>query len=1117
MNSQQSYRINNSKKKHYINVSDINNIEEKIKMISNEEDNDSTETKKYEYFPIASEKSKNGGHTIYLVTNGDEINNENIKGNDKDYSNIEKKPIEKRNIKNLIEQRSIEFKIYDNKFGNLLNGSRNLRKNNSSETLNINNYNKLNNININNIKIINKDFSLKDGNIKILKIHPGDKYFNPLKLNQIKKQKKFIKSFDSNTINIRNRNKAYKKKINIKQNSFHKKDNKNKVKNNLSELKIDNNDIIIEKNSITEPNFEQSIEIKKNNFSNNNSLLDSLSKNINNFSILNNSYEVKDTINSLYNSLNFVKNNLNDDLNNSKIMENNFLSGIKNEDRKNSLKKAIFIYNRLKTYDTHQKFNYNLSLTSKLYKEIKEKDENISFNNNNNILENNNIEEDENENEFSFNSNLKKTNLENNLSKNNNIIEKNNNNIEQNIINGKEDKNDNINNIVDENIRDINNIVDHDIIQNEDCVNIKDNDNNSDYIDINQKDKDNNKNNSDFIDINNKNNIDDIDINNENIKDNYNNENNNDYIDKNNDKNNSHDIENNDDNNINKNNIETNYGINNIVSFNKELNNFEKIINKENIIKEDISKEDNSLNENSDEINEDNKSIKLNNKTFEIDDSSKQPYFIRKVIREEHYYIDENGEEKLLEVKQKYINNEDDQPKFNSPYIRKNISMKNSLNLSKIKENNNDYQNNNNIINNDKEEYKTVNNKKNIQNQTYDVNLENMSIKEILEEEENKQSESKENDANVSELSDSKKEKLDKKVNFSLDFESYLLNNMYNIKSEKKKKNTYNFIKNNHTYQKSPNPSKENVDFFGLKKNKSNLVKNIFNIKKEKPVVLKSSNLENITSRVSRPFQTLIINSSKTKEDTISSNHNTINNNISTNKYKDNNYSNITKYKNHFSKLDKAICLKKTGPKSNFMTNNDKNKHQNKDLNKNHVFHEIKISKNKNKNKLTSNSQSNYFSKELSLDELNVSNLTYRNPVNIEQNKEQNKEENKEQNKEQKNRFDNQKSNIQKYFSLDTSMFKQKNFSNKSNSESYFTINMRNINKNNNSNEKAHHKYYESKSIKNNKKIVENESGAYTGRHKENLSDLNKDNLNNSSNKDKNKLKDQYFYQKMGL
>lgn len=326
---------------------------------------------------------------------------------------------------------------------------------------------------------------------------------------------------------------------------------------------------------------------------------------------------------------------------------------------------------------------------------------------------------------------------------------------------------------------------------------------------------------------------------------------------------------------------------------------------------------------------------------------------------------------------------------------------------------------------------------------------------------------------------------------------------MYNISSEKKKKNTYNFIKNNHTYQKYPNSSKENVDFFGIKKNKSNLVKNIFNIKKDKPVVLKTSNLENISSRLSRPSHTLIIYNSKTKEDTISSNHNTINNNISTNKYKDNNYSNITKYNNHFPKLNKVICLKKTSPKSNLMTNNDKNKHQKKHLNNNHVFHEIKISKNKNKNKLTSNSQSNYFSKELSLDELNVSNFTYRNPIN------------NEQNKEQKNIFDNKKSNIQKYFSLNTSMYKQKNFSNKSNSDSYFTINVRNNNKNNNSNEKGNHKYYESKSIKNNKNNVDNESGAYTGRHKENSSVLNKDNLNNSSNKDKNKIIGKYFYQKM--
>ena len=49
--------------------------------------------------------------------------------------------------------------------------------------------------------------------------------------------------------------------------------------------------------------------------------------------------------------------------------------------------------------------------------------------------------------------------------------------------------------------------------------------------------------------------------------------------------------------------------------------------------------------------------IQLNN--IKYINNSKPGYFVRKVIREEHYYIDENGKEKILQVNQEFINNED--------------------------------------------------------------------------------------------------------------------------------------------------------------------------------------------------------------------------------------------------------------------------------------------------------------------------------------------------------------------------------------------------------------------------------------------------------------------------
>ncbi len=438
MDYQRIIKEHNSYKKEFISSPrQNNNIQENGNIASNLQINDPLRIKQYQYFPIESEKSKNGGHTIYLVTNGGPY--KNIKTNNNDLF-IKDDPIKKINKKNLIEQRSIEFKIDKSKFSNLLNGSIHLKENKSQKKLNIQNIN--NKTKFNNIKILNKDLSIKDDNKKNIKINLKD-------IKQAKKSKKIFKSMEYNNSNFlnqnRRRNNDFQKKINIKQSSTNNNGISNeddKYSNSLSQLNLSRNDII-KKNrteySISDSIFDNLNENKKTNLSNNNSLLDSFVKNLNNLSLLSHSFEVKDNINFLYNSLNFVKNNLNDDLNNSKIMDKNFLSGMKNEDRKNSLKKALSIYNRLKAHDKQQKINYDFSLTSEINKEINdkkinEKDGNISFNNdkdnnnknNNDKLYNNNIEEEENENEFSFNSNLKKMNLENNLSQKNNINDENN-------------------------------------------------------------------------------------------------------------------------------------------------------------------------------------------------------------------------------------------------------------------------------------------------------------------------------------------------------------------------------------------------------------------------------------------------------------------------------------------------------------------------------------------------------------------------------------------------------------------------------------------------------------------------------------------------------------------
>ena len=355
---------------------------------------------------------------------------------------------------------------------------------------------------------------------------------------------------------------------------------------------------------------------------------------------------------------------------------------------------------------------------------------------------------------------------------------------------------------------------------------------------------------------------------------------------------------------------------------------------------------------------------------------------------------------------------------------------------------------------------------------------------------------------NSSEFLDTNRERFYKKDDYlkECDDEEYL-NSVNNISLESKEKNQYNNIKNNYTYQKSNNSSKEKDDYFDIKSNNLNLKKDIFKIKKRNPIIVNKTNLGTFSSRLSRPYPLITDNSSK-KKDNISLNIK-INNNVNTNRYKDYNYLNKNYVDTHL-KTTRDSKLKKVSTDS--ILKKHKNKYENRDYNKNHVFHEIKISK----NKVISNSQSNYYTKDYSLDELNISNFTNKYSINSEMNKEPN------------NRFYNQNSNTQNYYDLNSSIYIKKNLANKSNSESYFSINPINYKNNNrnNKNEKAHHKYYESKSIKKNLKDSSNENNnnninnnKYKGRYLAYSSAFNKPNSKNSLHKEKNKPKDKYFYQ----
>ena len=1080
-----------SDQKEYDNNKNRNNHSSK-NILYKSNSNNHQKSNPCEYYPIESDKSKNGGHTIYLVTkaeenfnedNGDEINeprnynganiNENIKDINASNSKVDDL---------LISQRSIELQINKGKFIYFLNGSQTFKPDNNNNY--DSDYRAVRNRNLRNV-FSNKDLNKDKNNIK--SVSNNFKSLNRRKITdenrKLKLNYKKINEKD-NKNNSLNKSTAYIRKINIKQKSnkengiLNEHSNSNSKKLNRSVLlKYGKNQKLDILKTIPESKFKNLDDIVKHSLTKNNSLFDLFPKSKNK-SDMNRSNNKKDNINSFYNSLEYFKNNINEDLDNSKIMEKSFLCGMKNEDRKKSLKNAITIYNRFKSFGKFKKMNLYSNplspLATKIKYDINKDDKTDDINNNKNNNE----------------KNIDDKNIDNNKV----IDDVDNDNIEKN--------NENNNN---------ENIYESSIINFNDTINIKEEKENESFGGENidhefsftseLKKNEETKDNINIEENTSKNNIlkdnELIDVLSTEIIDQSNKEEKiekrekREKREKEEDK---EDIKN--ENNIHKNlnksvDIKSNKKQTRNIDFNLDINN-------------DINKT----------INEENINTKKN----------KPSYFVRKVIREEHYYIDENGKEKLLEVKQRLINDEANIKKFKkTPYVKKNLSVKglNSKNKRKDEKNRNTYfkthRYNNYIVNMDENDrdkisknFKKLNKLKKKINLTY---LENENKEKMPERTVSK--EIKLDESNLTEIMPDSI--LSKQNDIFKDFNKFFFKNKQienNLNDINNKKNTAYFqikTEDNKIYKKNFNEPASVKQRNILSLNKNNLEqKDIFNIKKEKPIIIKSVNFYDKSSKLTRykPFLNIKSNSNEKIKINISDKKNN-NNNVNESPVKEeegkeedeNEKENKLKEIDSYIKVNKMENYKKINTEKILNMNNKIIKNYPKrDFNKNHVFHEIKASKN-SKKRLSSNSQSNYFTHDVSNDDLNTSNRTHEysiNTLNTER---------------RRNLMINiHNSNTKNANNLSKTMEKQKNFENKSNSESYFILNSRISNRNNK--EKNHHRYYESRSTKNKLKESDNESDVNTRRYTTNYSfALDK---NNYKNLYKNDSRDRYFYQNWG-
>ena len=329
--------------------------------------------------PPISKKLSNGintkkeGRIIYLATDNEEyklnLQTDNINNNEltnkKSLQNI-KIELDKiiHNYNNLMSQRSIELNIDKNKIKKIPNGFL-MTKPKKSKKIKVykNKKNNLNTLNQGNKYDFSKYKNINNINSELNDLNQNNK--------QIKNGTKISQSTDNVVTKFNNNKNTYIRKINIQRNPTKENDSINKnqktnilesnANNILSDLEISRNEIIKPKLQTYYTSNEPELKTKKINekkASNNEPILDILVKFENNSSHLNRSLEIKEN-NSFYNSINVFNDSVNEKLNNCKIMDDAFLSGIKNEDRKNSLKNAIAIYNRFKK--KNNKFtNFNI-------------------------------------------------------------------------------------------------------------------------------------------------------------------------------------------------------------------------------------------------------------------------------------------------------------------------------------------------------------------------------------------------------------------------------------------------------------------------------------------------------------------------------------------------------------------------------------------------------------------------------------------------------------------------------------------------------------------------------------------------------------------------------------
>ena len=236
-----NYNNNNQNKFKNINI----NISPQTEM------NIPIKTNKREYFPIESDKSKTGGHTIYLVTEDTNFNNEIEKVKipkkisedneeeyeDKDISDENQHTDEYEN-EIIFPQRSIEFQICKKNFNYSLNGPK-FYKN----KINTNNNKSLINISENKSYEFNKNIKVnKDENNNNFDNYNNFSNINPYKiLNSKILHKDLYKDSNRNEKNNNKRSQrfhyfsninSYEKKMNVNQNKIRNEDENKEIFNN---------------------------------------------------------------------------------------------------------------------------------------------------------------------------------------------------------------------------------------------------------------------------------------------------------------------------------------------------------------------------------------------------------------------------------------------------------------------------------------------------------------------------------------------------------------------------------------------------------------------------------------------------------------------------------------------------------------------------------------------------------------------------------------------------------------------------------------------------------------------------------------------------------------------